>query len=110
MRIEILGAGHNARHVHPVGAGDLLHAPSHRLAQGSVAIALPCVPRRSIQLRRAETRVTLSVAEVFALFHDVTAELGLTWSEVREGLEAVRRTRDVPAPPGDAEAAGPETA
>jgi hypothetical protein len=93
MRVQIVGEGANARHAHPLGELDLVLQPEAVVAEDGVAIALHCEPRRAIQVKRAETRITLSVAEVFALFHDVTAGLGLGPEEVAARLEAVRRAR-----------------
>lgn len=97
MRIEIVGEGANARHAHPLGELDLVAQPEAVVAEDGIAIALHCAPRRAIQVKRAETRVTLSVDEVFALFHDVTAGLGLKPAEVKARLDAVRRARATPA-------------
>ena len=93
MRIEIAGEGANARHAHPLGELDLVRVPSVTLTEEGVLIALHVIPKRAIQVKRGETRVTLSVEEVFALFHDVTAGLGLSPTEVAARLEATRRTR-----------------
>lgn len=93
MRIEIAGEGANARHAHPLGELDVARIPSVTLTEEGVLIALHVVPKRAIQVKRGETRVTLSVEEVFALFHDVTAGLGLSPAEIEARLDAVSRAR-----------------
>lgn len=93
MRIEIAGAGANARHRHPLGEMDLVRQPALAVAADAVRIGMRCIPARAIQVKRAETTVTLSVEEVFALFHDVTAALALDAAAVQARLEAVRQAR-----------------
>jgi hypothetical protein len=99
MRIEIAGEGANARFAHPLGERDLVAQPGFALGPEGVTIAVHVVPKRSIQVKRGETRVTLSVEEVFALFHDVTAALGMDAAAMAGELARIRALRDaVPAP------------
>ena len=93
MRIEIAGEGANARHTHKIGACDLVRERAHSVAGDGITLALHFTPARAIQVKRAETRVTLSVEEVFALFDDVISDLGLSWAEVQERLDALRQAR-----------------
>ena len=93
MRIEIAGEGANARHAHPLGTLDLLRRPEAVVGEDGITIAMHVVPKRSIQVKRGETRVHLSVEEVFALFHDVTTGLGLSATEIATGLDRIRARR-----------------
>jgi hypothetical protein len=93
MRIEIAGEGANARFAHPLGELDLLRQPEIVVGEDGITIAIHVVPKRSIQVKRGETRVHLSVEEVFALFHDVTAGLGLDAAEITARLARMRALR-----------------
>lgn len=98
MRIEVAGEGANARHVHPIGERDLRRGAADSISAEEVTVAVRFVPARAIQVKRGETRITLSVDEVLALFDDVVTCLDLSWAEVQQRLEDIRRGRAAPEP------------
>lgn len=93
MRIEIAGEGANARFAHPLGELDLVRRPEIVVGEEGITIAIHVVPKRSIQVKRGETRVQLSVEEVFALVHDVAAGLGLDGAEILDRIAGIRALR-----------------
>ncbi len=102
MRVEIAGRGANARYVHVIGERDLIRGPSLPASAEGVTIALEFKPERAIQVKLGETRVHLSVEEVFGLIRHLSAALGLSPAEVRARLETVPLPRAAGDPPDGA--------